>query len=285
MRRLSVLVLSLATVLALAGVTQAKKPEGTPGGPPNGDDDGPLKYSQFSAPLADASGEIPSSLAEIDNHGNWSLTTTELFPGEPYDICLVSFFGPGSGPGKLWLEKFNADINGKHSTGLKTAPSEVNGNWQAPSFQVRDDDNSDCMGPIIQESGIEITGYGVSKFSAPFVALDPSDVIIGEVESTAQISSSGYWILAASGLKQRQRYDICLFFFDPSDPTPFLFLSDRTSGRSGKLYAKGNAYDRYGSVTLQAPSFQIMEEPEDFANNCEGPLAQETGLFINAPAP
>lgn len=160
------------------------------------------------------------------------------------------------------------------------------GYWQAPSFQVRVSDGGNCGGEVIQESGIEIGVEGVSKFSAPFLALDEIGDPTGEVESTAQISSSGRWILATSGLERRQRYDICLFYLGElvtsNDPIP-LELADKKSKGSGNLYAKGTSRDiSDGSITLQAASFQIMEEINDGADNCTGPLVQESGLYINA---
>ena len=119
--------------------------------------------SGFSAPfVADGGAEVShsnglGSKGDLDNDGNWGVITGDLAVDTTYEICLAAVEAPVGVDNPLWLDDADTDIieGDLEATGSMDAADE--GDYQAPSLQIREDSDDDCEGDLVQESGTTVS--------------------------------------------------------------------------------------------------------------------------------
>ena len=103
----------------------------------------------------------PTSEGKIDTVGNWKVDTGELANNTVYEICIDAVLFNG---GALGAPVFLGDGTSDEDTGnltvhIDNAISGVpvpDGDWQGPRLQVRVDASDDCMGALLQETGLTV---------------------------------------------------------------------------------------------------------------------------------
>ncbi len=155
---------TLASLLAAAAIIAAFGFTGTAGANKGVDK---VKHDHFtsgiSAPfVADGGGEVShsngfGSKGDLDNDGNWGVITGDLAVDTTYEICLVAVEVPAGVDNPLWLADATTDgtEGDLDATGSMDAADE--GDYQAPSLQIREDAGDDCSGDVVQESGTTVS--------------------------------------------------------------------------------------------------------------------------------
>jgi len=292
-------VIALAVAFGLAGAASAKRPEGAGGGPPGGGSTSTV--SQFSSRLVDVSCAVTDNLVinkmncekgtgEINGQGTWQVITSDLTPGGTYAICLVAVSAPVATP--YFLAPLPADFE---DSGTIVAN---NGDWVGLSFQIIE--GSDCMGVVLQESGVsllsELGDEEASTFTSPFVDVECVDMSLGDCEVTDSyvlINNTGDWLVLAYDLVRGSEYDICVDAviapegLDPDTGGPLELpfrLATRSAQRRGTFLASGNMVDRYVfDGHWVGLSFQIYGHL--LTAPCAGKFVQEIGINIVVSPP
>ncbi len=127
-----------------------------------------VKHGHFTSGIstpfvADGGGEVGHSTSngegskgDLDNDGNWGVITGELAVDTTYEICLAAVDVPDGVDNPLFLA--NATTDGTFGDLEATGSMDVGdeGDYQAPSLQIREDGSDDCSGDLVQESGTTI---------------------------------------------------------------------------------------------------------------------------------